>query len=429
MSPVCHVHGLLSLWYLSVLFMGGMLMMDEPDAVAAPSGQALMPQTAEVGPGVFRVRAGEPEPIVPSIVRQSARLEALGNMPKVTTPPVKGIKVWRMARGCRIELPLGAGEVIYGLGLQCKHLEQNGWRRTLYAASGDDNGAGMGHAPVPLYLSTAGYAVLVDTARSATFSVGEERRLAHASALESSARNQKIVTDVAKLYGPERQEGAAVYVDVPAAQGVDIYLFAGPRMGDAIARYNLFSGGGCLPSLAGLGPHYIFGAMLDASSVLPMSDHFKREQIPFTTVALEPGWETHAYSSSYLWNSRKFPPDFGGEMRRRGYDLYLWCQMYLDGSSPLIPLLGTRFGDFGVWSGLVPDMADPQAREIYGDFLGDRFIRNGVAGFKLDEVDGSPKTASQYQSWMFPDFTSFPSGADGDQTRNLLGRTRRPGQR
>jgi len=410
------------LWYVTVLLTGWMLVSDEPPVIAAPAAQMLTPQIAEVGPGVFRVRAGVPEPIVPSMVRQPARLEALGRMPKVTTPPVKGIKVWRMARGCRIELPLGAGEVIYGLGLQCKHLEQNGWRRTLYAASGDDNGAGMGHAPVPLYVSTAGYAVLVDTARSATFSVGEERRLANVSSLESSGGKQQIVTDIAKLYGPERQNGASVYVDVPAAHGVDIYLFAGPQMGDAIARYNLYSGGGCLPSLSGLGPHYIFGAMLDASSVLPMSDHFKREQIPFTTVALEPGWETHAYSSSYLWNTSKFPPDFGAEMRQRGYDLYLWCQMYLDGSSPLIPLLGARFGDFGVWHGLVPDLADPRAREIYGDFLANQFIRKGVAGFKLDEVDGSPKTSSAYQNWMFPDFTSFPSGADGDQMRNLLGR-------
>jgi hypothetical protein len=60
------------------------------------------------------------------------------------------INVWRLARGIRIELPLRNDEVIYGLGLQCKHLELNGWRRTLYAASGDDNGAGISHATVPL---------------------------------------------------------------------------------------------------------------------------------------------------------------------------------------------------------------------------------------------------------------------------------------
>jgi alpha-D-xyloside xylohydrolase len=389
---------------------------------AAGTLEELKPQITEVAPGVYRLRAGEPEAIVPSMVRRPAQTAGLATMPKVTAPPLAGIQVWRLARGIRIELPLRADEVIYGLGLQCKHLEQNGWRRTLYTASGDDNGAGMGHAPIPFYVSTAGYGVLVDSARSLTFSVGEEQRLADLGSLAPEGGKQKIITDVATLYGPEKRNQTSLYVDVPAARGVDVYLFAGPQTGDAIARYNLYSGGGCLPSLAGLGPHYIFGTMLDAGSVLSLSDEIKHQQIPVTTAGLEPGWQTHAYSSAYLWNTNRFPSDFGVTMRQRGYDLYLWCQLYIDPSSPLIPLLGARFGDFDVWHGLVPDLADPKAREIYGDFLAGNFIGQGIAGFKLDEVDGSPKTASAYQSWMFPDFASFPSGADGDQLRNLLGR-------
>ncbi len=389
---------------------------------AAAQTKELTPTITEVAPGVFRLRAGEREKIVPSLVREPARTDALAKMPKVSAPPLTGIKVWRLARGIRIELPLRNDEVIYGLGLQCKHLEQNGWRRTLYTAPGDDNGTGMSHAPVPFYVSTAGYGVLVDSARCVTFSVGEEQRLADLSSLAPAGGKRKIITDVAALYGPEKRDRTSVYVDVPAARGVDVYLFAGPQMGDAIARYNLYSGGGCLPSLAGLGPHYIFGTMLNASSVLAMSDEIKQERIPVTTVGLEPGWETHVYSSSYLWNTDKFPRNFGETMRERGYDLYLWCQMYLDPSSPLVPLLGGRFGDFDVWHGLVPDVADPTARKIYGNFLATNFISRGIAGFKLDEVDGAPKTSGAYQNWMFPDFTAFPSGADGDQLRNLLGR-------
>ncbi len=376
----------------------------------------------EVAPGVYRWRAGDPEKIVPSLVRQSARVEALATMPKVSAPPLQGIRVWRMARGCRIELPLGNGELIYGLGLQCKHLEQNGWRRTLYTASGDDNGAGMSHAPVPFYVSTAGYGVLVDSARCLTFSVGEKQRLADVRALAPEGGTQKSVTDVAALYGPEQRDTTSVYVDVPAARGVDVYLFAGPRMGEAVARYNLFSGGGCLPSLAGLGPEYLVGTMLDSKTALETCEQFKPDRMPVTSVGLEPCWQTHAYSSSYRWNREKFPEGFVESVRSLGYELTLWCQLYIDPSSPLLPLLGNRFGDFEVWRGLVPDAADPKAREIYSGFLAENFIRNGVAGFKLDEVDGSPKTSGAHQDWMFPDFASFPSGADGDQLRNLLGR-------
>lgn len=230
----------------------------------------------QVAPGVYRVRAGEPEAIVPSLVRQPAARDALAAMPQTAEPALlRGIKVWQMARGVRIELPLKSAEVIYGLGLQCKHLEQNGWRRTLFAASGDDDGKGMSHAPVPFYVSTAGYGVLVDSARYLMFSVGEKRRLQNLSELGKADGPQKSVTNLAELYGPEKRRNplfaaTSVYVDVPAAHGVDVYVFAGPSMGQAVARYNLFSGGGCLPPLAALGPGYICGTMLDAKAICAM---------------------------------------------------------------------------------------------------------------------------------------------------------------
>ena len=328
----------------------------------------------------------------------------------------------RMARGCRIELPLSTGEIIYGLGLQCKHLEQNGWRKTLFAASGDNNGKGMSHAPVPFYVSTAGYGVLVDSARYLTYSVGEKQRLAGPSAPTIPSQKSQIITDINLLYGPEKRDETSIYVDVPSARGVDVYLFAGPDMGQAIARYNLFSGGGCMPALTGLGPGYIFGTMLDGKSILGMCDQLQRDRMPVTSTGLEPGWQTHAYSSSYMWNRDKFPADFLATMRQKGYDVNLWCQMYVDPSSPLMPLLGSGFGDFEVWRGVVPDLADQKIRDAYRDFLAKNFISKGVSGFKLDEVDGSCNNSSAYQEWQFPEFTSFPSGADGEQMRNLLGR-------
>ena len=39
-----------------------------------------------------------------------------------------------------------------------------------------------------------------------------------------------------------------------------------------------------------------------------------------------------------------------------------------------------------------------EVRDAYRDFLIEKFIRKGVAGFKLDEVDGSPNTGrSRYR--------------------------------
>ena len=42
-----------------------------------------------------------------------------------------------------------------------------------------------------------------------------------------------------------------ITVEVPRASGVDVYLFAGPAMLDAVRRYNVFSGGGVIA--AGVG--------------------------------------------------------------------------------------------------------------------------------------------------------------------------------
>jgi len=344
-------------------------------------------------------------------------------MPRTAEPALlRGIKVWSMTRGVRIELPLDKAELIYGLGLQCKHLEENGWRRTLFAASGDDDGKGMSHAPVPFYVSTAGYGVLVDSARYLMFSVGEKQRLRDLSELGQGRASQKPVTNLAELYGPEKRDATSVYVDVPAARGVDLYVFAGPGVGQAVARYNLFSGGGCLPPLAALGPGYICGSMLDAKAICAMGEQLRRDGMPVTSLGLEPGWQTHAYSSSYKWNREKFPADFADTIRRQGYDLNLWCQAYIDPESPLLPLLANRFGDFEVWHGVVPDMVDPAVRRTYADFLRENFLRKGITGFKLDEVDGSGNRGGRNQEWQFPEFTAFPSGADGEQMHNLLGR-------
>ena len=347
---------------------------DKPGETHPPKVGGLQCAVTEVAPGVYRVRAGEPEKIVPSLVRAPANADALAAMTKIATPPpaASAIKVWRAARGCRVELPLDDGEVIYGLGLQCKHLVQNGRRRTLYTASGDNDGSGMSHAPVPFYVSTAGYGVLVDSARCLTFSVGEKQRLADANSLAAEGGKQKVVTDVAVLYGAEKRDKTCVYVDVPAAGGVDVYLFAGPKMGQAVARYNLFAGGGCMPSLAGLGPEYLIGTMLDSKAALETCKGFRKDRMPVTSVGMEPAWQSHAYSSSYQWNTREVP----GGLCRGGPG----SGLRLDA---LVPTLHRSF--------VAPDSVARQAVRRFRSLarLGARHGRPGGAG-NLRRLSGEP---------------------------------------
>ena len=104
-------------------------------------------------------------------------------------------------------------------------------------------------------------------------------------------------------------------VEIPGAQGVDVYLFAGPSMREAVQRYILFSGGGCLPPRWGLGPWYRCRGDFDQAQVLEFAARLPRaSRSPAMSSGWNPGWQSHSYSCSFHW-SEKFP-DPGGHARR-----------------------------------------------------------------------------------------------------------------
>jgi alpha-D-xyloside xylohydrolase len=59
--------------------------------------------------------------------------------------------VWQTAEGrdCRLELPVAAGEDVYGFGLQLKSLRHTGKKRTLRVDSDPHADTGDSHAPIP----------------------------------------------------------------------------------------------------------------------------------------------------------------------------------------------------------------------------------------------------------------------------------------
>jgi len=131
---------------------------------------------------------------------------------------------------------------------------------------------------------------------------------------------------------------------------------------------------------------------------------------------LEPGWQTAAYSCSYLWNVKNFPdPErLIGLMSGMNYRLNLWEHAYVHPSSPVFKPIVPFSGDYTVWKGAVPDFILPEARRIFGDYHERNLTGRGIASFKLDECD-----AAYYQKadedWSFPDIAMFPSGVDGVQ--------------
>lgn len=371
---------------------------------------------SQVFPGVWRARFGTPEKITPVSTRLvPPRTDALARLPRVDVPPLPAIHGERTGRGCLVQLPLRPDEHFFGLGLQFLSLDQRGKKKVGRVNADPKVDTGDSHAPVPFYVTTDGIGVLIDTARYANFYFGNARpKPAHPAASATNANPDPNYT-----HNLQGDANGQVTVEVPNAAGVDVYLFAGPRMIDAVRRYNIFSGGGVIPPDWGLGFWYRMDARATQQTALGFAQEFRDRKIPCDVLGLEPGWQTHAYSCTFAWDKSRFP-DPQGFVRSTGamnYKVNLWEHAYTHPASPLFAEIEPHSGDYGVWGGLVPDFAGEPARSAFSEYHGKTFVDAGVSGFKLDECDNSDFTGG----WSFPECSAFPSGVDGEQMHSLFG--------
>ncbi len=369
-------------------------------------------QWTAVMPGIWRMRAGLPESFTPVLSRCIApATSALGSLPLVSDEPLAAPQVTIDKRGTTVLLPLEPGENLFGFGLQMLSFNQRGKKKTLRVNADPRMDTGESHAPVPFYVTTHGYGVFVDTARYATFCCGTARRV------QEQTSDQRIgyAEDAPKMQENER---AFVTVQVDEAKGLDIYLFGGPTMLDAVRRFNLFAGGGVNPPEWGLGFWYRTQARADSEEVVRFAREFRERKIPCDVLGLEPGWQSHAYSCSFLWG-KGFPDParFVRELTSLDYKVNLWEHAFVHPTAPFHDEIAPHSGDYLVWRGLVPDFQDTEARRIFGEHHRKTFLDIGVSGFKLDECDNSDYTGG----WSFPDFSHFPSGQDGEQMHSVFG--------
>jgi alpha-D-xyloside xylohydrolase len=357
-----------------------------------------------IAPGIWRLRFGKPERFTPMRYSPSKPNEkGLADMPPCSQPPfpLSGVQAFVNGHGCCVEIPMTDNERIYGFGINSELFNMNNRRVFIRASDSPENDLNDSHAAIPFYVSNNGYGVFVDTARYATFYTGD-----------ASPRGRET----------EAKEGfpKTLVADVPEAKGVDIYVIGGPTMMDAVRRYNLLSGGGCLPPLWGLGVEYRCSADFDAEQALALAKSFRDQNIPCDVWGLEPGWQSHAYPCSFMWSKERYPDpgNFIKSLHSMGYHLSLWEHAFTDSSSPLYPKLERRSANFRVWGGLVPDFASKETRTIFGDYHRKTFVDEGVDTFKLDECDNQPDSS---KPWSFPECSSFPSGIDGEAMHNLFG--------
>ena len=386
-------------------------------ALGLPSQDAAW---SRVLPGVWKATIGTPEAVTPVKTRLvPARTDSLGKMKAVALPPIK-VPVGSVGkRGVKVELPLESGEEIFGLGLQFYSVTHRGKKYTMRVNADPRADTGDSHAPVPFYATNRGYGILIDTVRYAIFYCGNVHEKPKVST--AITNGGAVPTTTTDLYLKQQAEGqhAKMLVEIPVSAGVDVYLFAGPTMREAVQRYNLFSGGGANPPEWGLGCWYRTNSNATEKDVTALMQEFRDRKIPCDVIGLEPGWQTHAYSCSFVFNKERFPDPAGFVKKMQSQNLHvnLWEHAFVHPSAPFFSDLEKHSGDKGVWGGLVPDFQDQQARKIFGGFHGKTLLDIGVDGFKLDECDNSDFAGG----WSFPELSQFPSGIDGEQMHSLFG--------
>lgn len=335
--------------------------------------------------------------------------EGLKSLPQTGFPlPKDEIKFKIIDKKIYLSFPLASDEQIFGLGLNFQTVNQRGRIMNLHVDhyGGKDNG--RTHAPVPFYVSSRGYGVLIDASAYMTVYVGSNVR--------SDSKNRPPIQDRNTDKNWDSQPPSdALEVLIPA-DGASIYVFAGPSPMQAVQRYNLFNGGGYLPPKWGLGFTQRVPTLFSQDDIIKEAKSFEDHQFPLDFIGVEPGWHSASYPCTFEWDPTRFPRPkaFLDTLSRMGISANLWLNPYVSPKSSLFAPIKKYTGSHLVWNGIVPDFTLPQARKLMRDHFVKHHLDIGVGGYKIDEVDG-------YDFWIWPDVATFPSGTSAEQMRQIYG--------
>jgi alpha-D-xyloside xylohydrolase len=297
-----------------------------------------------------------------------------------------------------VRLPLRSEEKVYGLGMR------DDGQVDLRSRSFELKVTPSTHAPVPFYISSAGYGVLLNTARVLRMQVGIGNRK------DSPWLPPEIDRNTDRKWS-SRYPSDAVEANVTGT-GMEVFVFAGTTPLEVVQRYNLYSGGGCLPPRWGLGFWHRIHTRKSADEILEEVDEFAKRDMPLDVVGLEPGWQSASYPSTYDWDPTRFPDPAGflKALTARGISTNLWINPFISKRSSIYPRLLPYTGSHMYWLGAVPDYTLAPAREIFMAHERKTQLALGISGYKLDEVDE-----------ITPEHALFPSGLSGDQMRQIHG--------
>lgn len=360
--------------------------------------------------GVWNVSVGTPEKVnLLSELNITPKLDAIGKMGEASLPVSREDISFEVVDGkTYIRFPLEKDEKIFGLGLNFKTVEQRGRIMRLHVDHYTGKDDGRTHTPVPFFVSSKGYGAFINSARYIDTWVG--------TSVRKDSKNPPVVRD----RNTDKHWEAQPYSDnleflVPA-EGVEVVLFAGPTMLDVVRRFNLYNGGGALPPRWGLGFWHRVPTLFSDKEVNEEVAEFEKRGFPLSVVGLEPGWMSRSYPCTYEWDNTRFPdPDnFVKGLNDQYIKTNVWINPYVSPDGELYSKIEPYTGSHTVWCGIVPDYSMPAAQKIMMKHFEKHQLDKGVSGYKMDENDG-------YDSWLWPDVASFPSGMPAEQMRQIYG--------
>jgi len=364
----------------------------------------------EVSNGIWKYSIGNSKEInLSNSANAIPKVSKLEEFDKVNFPlDQSNIKITQKDNNIFITLPLDKYEKIYGLGLQFKSVNRRGkiYNLKVDHYGGQDNG--RTHAPVPFYISSNGYGVLINSAQYMTIYVGTSLRL--------DTPNPPIVYDRNTDQEWEPQPESDMVDIVVNGPNAEIVVFAANSLLDVVRKYNLYSGGGTLPPKWGLGFTYRTHTLFSDKKVIELIDEFEKKKFPIDFVGLEPGWMNMSYPCSFEWDETRFPnpKEFVTQLLRKGVRTNLWMNPYIAPKAKLYETMLPYSGTHTVWNGIVPDYTLNEPKSIFTEFYKKNQLDIGVSGLKIDEVDG-------FDNWLWPDVATFPSGISAEQMRQTYG--------
>ncbi len=351
--------------------------------------------------------------VAPDVLLKAAGISAYEKgftaLPSTIFPLDKNeIKIIESDGKILLRLPLQKEEEIYGLGLQFQSVNHRGQIMHLHVDHYDGRDDGRTHAPVPFYVSSSGYGVLIDAARYMTVYIG--------TGVNTITKNPPVLYDRNSDANWDAQPYSdAVEILVPA-KGLALYVFAGPSPMNVVQRYNLMNGGGYLPPKWGLGFTQRVPTLFSQTDIINEAKAFEAHHFPLDFIGVEPGWQSMAYPCTYEWDKYRFPrpKDFIDSLSSMGIKTNLWLNPYVSPKASIYPALKNLSGSHTVWNGIVPDFTFEETMNIFKQHFLTHHINLGVGGYKLDEVDG-------FDNWLWPDVATFPSGTSAEQMRQVYG--------